>query len=235
MIRPAKFFRIAAALLFAAFPGACILQGQQQKAELINVQPDEAPALANALRARGLDLAARDPGSASFSGAVVVLEARGELSAATLQGLETFVRHGGSLLIGLDRQPGIAPAQLAFLSPTTAWITQANAGSRPLFFAEIASGAADPEMFGAANQQSFTVPYFFPIRPVSAVERGIARYDRYEQRIPDYPFASETGNFYWTRPLLNRDWKVRLAGNDRRSSLRLCRERELRLKRSGIP
>ena len=218
MIRPAKFFRIAAALLFAAFSGACILQGQQQKAELINVQPDEAPALANALRARGLDLAARDPGSASFSGAVVVLEARGELSAATLQGLETFVRHGGSLLIGLDRQPGIAPAQLAFLSPTTAWITQANAGSRPLFFAEIASGAADPEMFGAANQQSFTVPYFFPIRPVSAVERGIARYDRYEQRIPDYPFASETGNFYWTRPLLNRNWKVRLAGNDRASS-----------------
>jgi hypothetical protein len=218
MIRPAKFCRLAAALFFAASPGTVILQGQQQKAELINVQPEEAPALANALKARGLDLAVQDPGSAPFSGVVVVLEARGELSAATLQGLEIFVRRGGSLLIGLDKNPGIAPTQLAFLSPTTAWITQANTGSRPLFFAEIASGAADPEIFGTARRQSFTLPYFFPIRPVSAVERGIARYDRYEQRIPDYPFAHETGSFYWTRPLLNRDWKVRLAGNDRASS-----------------
>jgi len=161
MIRPAKFCRLAAALFFAASPGTVILQGQQQKAELINVQPEEAPALANALKARGLDLAVQDPGSAPFSGVVVVLEARGELRAATLQGLEIFVRRGGSLLIGLDKNPGIAPSQLAFLSPTTAWITQANTGSRPLFFAEIASGAADPEIFGTARRQSFTLPYFF--------------------------------------------------------------------------
>jgi hypothetical protein len=207
-----------AVVLGAALLSAGGLQGQQRSATLINVQPGEAVAVADALKAIGLEARTQDATSTSFTGEVVVLEARGELSAQTLLSLKNYVQRGGSLLIGLDKRPGIAPAQLAFLSPTTAWITQAESGSRPLVFSEIESGVADPEMFGTARQQSFTVPYFFPIRPVSAVERGTSRYDRYEQRTANYLFDHEAGKFYWTRPLLDRDWKVRLEGNDRASS-----------------
>ena len=204
--------------LISSLCGICPVQAQQTQVDLINVQPNSAVTLVQALRKQGLSPSAQDAVSPSFSGALVVLEVGGALSPETVDGLKNFIRHGGALLIGLDRDPGIAPAQLAFLSPTMAWTTQARTlGARPLVFSAIETAASDPDLFGK-NHPSFTLPYYFPIRPISAVERGIARYDRYLVHMKSDPFDHGVGSFYWTRPLLNRDWRVRLRGNDRASS-----------------
>jgi hypothetical protein len=215
----------AAAALACAVLGACTLSGQQKRAVLVRMKSGEATALVSALKSQGWQASLAEPADAGQGAAsmwlnsnLVVLEAQGELSADTLAGLKSFVQRGGSLLIGLPQHPGIAPTQLAFLMPTTAWMTQADFMSRPLTFSPIKTGAADPDMFGAARQPSLDLPYFFPIRPVSAVERGIARYDRYNLRTKNYPFGHPPDTFYWTRPLLNREWKVRLQGNDRPAS-----------------
>jgi len=194
------------------------LSAQQAHAILVNVQPDEAVSLTHALQSRNLSVITQPVKDSSYTGAIVVLEATEQISTETLLGLKSFVRHGGSLLIGLDRNPGILASQLAFLSPTTAWSTQANAASRPLDFSRIATGTYDVGLFGTTSQPGFTLPYYYPIRPVSAVERGIARYERYKITDADGVFAHEAGVPLWTRPLINRDWKVRLQGNDRASS-----------------
>lgn len=196
----------------------CRLYGQQAHAVFVNTGPGETVALTHALQARGLALSTQSPDDGSFAAAVVVLESKGDLSPQTLHGLESFVRHGGSLLIGLDRHPGAAAGQLAFLSPTMAWSTQAEWESRPLSFDSLATGTFDPEMFGDVKQPGFVTPYHFPIRPLSAAERGMARYDRYEIGIKAGVFAHEPGAHLWTRPLINRDWKVRLQGVDRAAS-----------------
>jgi hypothetical protein len=194
------------------------LVAQQPAATLIDIQPGDAPALMDALKSSGLAATGQDASSSTFNGRLVVLEAKGALSPATIAGLKTFVQQGGSLLIGLDKHPGPAAVQLAFLSPTMAWSTQAEAISRPLVFIRIATGKANAELFGSAPFAAFTVPYFFPIRPVSVAERGPGRYDRYQQKTTSVLFNHPAGEFFWTRPLLDRDWRVALTANDRAES-----------------
>jgi hypothetical protein len=193
--------------------------GQQRRASLIDLATGDAGSLTKALRAQGLDVVQQDRASRTFTGSLIVLEATGtSLDDGTVDALEKFVQRGGSLLLAPDRLPGKAPIQLAPITPTTSWETQASSEGRPLRFDAIEASGFDPEIFGASSPAGVKLPYFFHIQPLSTAERGVARYDRYTQQATVAGPAHKAGEFFWTRRLLNRDWRVRVRGNDRRSS-----------------
>ena len=199
-------------LLCAAVFGT-IAQAQQAPANFLNIEPRDAPALAHAVGAEMFDIYGP---SAKSSGSFTIVEANGKLSSETVERIRSSVQQGGVLILGFGRHPGPAASQLAFMLPTTAWSTNGEDVARPISLVPIASGAADKEIFPAAP--TFELPYYFPMRPVSAVERGIARYDRYLDDSKDSFYEHPGGEFWWTRPLLNRDWRVRITANDRAAS-----------------
>jgi hypothetical protein len=174
------------------------------------------PALRGAVLGRGWDLpAAHGDG---LSGDVMVWEAsnraEGSLTAEQAGRVMERVRTGGGLLLTLTKVPGLAPLELGAMLPTTGWATQlwtsALLHPEPLAFGEV-----DGEFFGAGEGlPGLSVPYHLEIRPTAASERGQARYERYAFFHPmlkrDFPSRS----LYWTRPLLNREWKVRVSGAD---------------------
>ena len=50
------------------------------------------------------------------------------------------------------------------------------------------------------------LPYHWKVAPVPANERGIARYEIFEQKAPYTGAQLPENNIFWTRPLENRDW-----------------------------
>ena len=72
----------------------------------------------------------------------------------------------------------------------------------------------DPGMYGAHGTQSVSFPYHFRLQPVSAAERGMARYERFDWTVSFVLRHGGAGSTYWTRPLLNRDWRIRVRGDD---------------------
>jgi len=149
---------------------------------------------------------------------------RHEVSAAWAAALGEHVRRGGSLLLSFAQRPGRGPMRLAFLSPTTGWQPAASADYRR-DAAEVAEW--DAALFGEDRElRGLRVPFFFEIRPFHAVERGQARYDRYERPTPEVRYTNPGANVpllppeshWWTRSLLNRQWAIRARLNDWRAS-----------------
>lgn len=185
----------------------------------VNIASEAAPALAGAVRELGLAPQSGSAKAATFGGPLVVWEAMAgggsDISPATAQALGEYVRQGGSLLLTLGNNPGAGPFRLSFLLPTTAWHTQggqsqqASQHSGSLSLAE-----ADPHLFPAGTVSGLTVPFYFPLRPFHAVERGEARYERFARSIPYLDLPVPADNSFWTRPLINRDWEIRARGDD---------------------
>jgi hypothetical protein len=73
---------------------------------------------------------------------------------------------------------------------------------------------AGPGFFRGAGLQGFAVPLGVDIRPVSAAERGQARYERYRMQHPVTGVDVAPNSDLWSRPLLNREWKVRACYDD---------------------
>lgn len=191
-----------------------------QNATCLNVEPVTVRAM---LDEAGLSPVKGNSQSGHFEGDLVILQARGPISDEVAEGLGRFVQQGGSLLIGFDEGAGMGIQRLGFMLPTTAWHSKNQQERR----GEAKLIEPDPEFFPNPEAvNDFTVPFHYEIRPWHAVERGQGRYDRYLRPLPykDFgqgnPSAKDVanllpkGSFWWTRPLINRDWTVRARCND---------------------
>ncbi|MDR1284443.1 MAG: hypothetical protein LBK99_27070 [Opitutaceae bacterium] len=162
-------------------------------------------------------LAASAPASAAAAAPTIIEwecgdRSSGRLDEARLAEIEAHVRDGGGLLVAIGRNPGTDAFRFARLAPTTAWHTLMPAASRG---SALPPATSDPDsrdaLFFAQPLPVIRVPWRWDIRPLHAVERGIARYERFEQKAA--PYTREpvpAGTPLWTRPLENRDWRVRL-------------------------
>jgi hypothetical protein len=173
------------------------------------VSPKEATALFTAWQQLdGVVAAATD----ALAGDVIVWEARGgrELSAADIGHLTERVRLGASLLLTLAQGTGNTPPHLGHMLPTTAW------GTRTGYQTWAPSGEAvseswDKEMFAGDEAKGMVLPYHFDIAPLAAVERGQGRYENLVWTANPFAIDGKSGPEFWSRPLLNRDWKVRVS------------------------
>ena len=218
-------------LAFLAFASAS-LDGATD-AIWIGATPEKATALARAAKAAGFESKVgrlEGPGKG-----IRIIEARAgmEISDEQAAQLGEFLRIGGGLLLSVREKPGRMPMRLAFMLPTTAWMVSASNSAR-----DAASLAWMDEEFleneirqlynsgGVVNRRIFvepmTVPFFFEFRPFHAVERGQARYDRSARPAPwavysgpgDKTQTLPPDSDWWTRPLLNRDWRIRARADD---------------------
>lgn len=183
----------------------------QQQVVCIGVSPDVIAAMAKA----GGKLAQGDA-KALPDGGILVWQVGGketEITADRALKLGEFVRQGGALLISFDDGCGASPSRLAFMMPTVAWRTKARSGSSAGVDGSVGVGEADPEMFGQESPK-VVLPYCYPVRLIDAVERGEQRYEILERSLPTLDLKQKAGEHYWTRPLLNRDWRIRLRGDD---------------------
>jgi hypothetical protein len=185
-------------------------------------RPVYSPGLAAAADEAGLKLVAYKPDAAAPMPRVVVWQCRDSVAMtdAWAEAVGEHVRQGGGLLLCFSKGPGRAAMRLAFLSPTTAWDACGNGDENsrgPVRLAE-----ADETFFGTDPAvQDFAIPWFIEIRPFHAVERGQARYDRFARPAPwvryegpkEYPILPPDSD-WWSRPLLNRDWRIRARGQD---------------------
>lgn len=118
------------------------------------------------------------------------------------------LRTGGRLLYTFNDLAGLSAFWLSAVLPCTGW----TSSMRPSSFDP--QGAtpvkvADPAFFGGASLDGFEVPLGKDIRPVSAVERGQARNERYRFHHPYIKADIAANSDLWSRPLLNREWAVR--------------------------
>ena len=168
-------------------------------------------------------LIARTCTAVSLSGASgndVILwqaDANSDLSDVQIAALMKCVRLGASFLLTLGSAPGKLPMRLSAILPTTGWTTQID---YPNWYQrqQATVSSCDREIFPKGEAEGLTFPFFFPIRPFAAVERGEGRYERYAQKIAKLNRTVDAGSSTWTRSLLNRDWRVRLSGTDRCNS-----------------
>jgi hypothetical protein len=174
--------------------------------------PDD---LAAAATAAGLSFST---GTTFQSARVFVLQTGAvALSTAQQDALEAFVRHGGSLFVALDPRAGVEAFRLSFILPSTIWRVNGklNDGTGP--DGAIRAAEWDREMFPSGEPRGIArgieLPFHVRIRPFDAVERGQGRYERFSRTLPYLKTRVEPGNTFWTRPLINRDWRIRLRGS----------------------
>ncbi|GGG62867.1 hypothetical protein [Edaphobacter dinghuensis] len=196
-------------------------QSHTQGSLLLNLAPAGLPYLLAAAESRGLAARICTPASLSMisNTDVVIWQAdeHTDLSDEQIAALSERIRLGASLLLTLGSAPGKLPMRLSVILPTTGWATQIN---YPDWYRRQQTSVSfcDSEVFPKGEAEGLTFPFFFPIRPFSAVERGEARYERYAQKIAKLNRTVDAGSNTWTRSLLNRDWRVRLSASDRGNS-----------------
>lgn len=189
-------------------------QAAPQAASLVNLDLATIPSFA--ARARRLEWVLGNGNlNAPLDGMnTVIMQANGDISAAQARRLGEWVRQGGALLLTLSENPGPGPFRLSFMLPTTAWQTVTN-----LPLGECSVGEEDAAFYGVPTVAApFTVPFHFKLQPFEATERGEARYERFERAIPylgpERGMHVAAGNDFWTRPLLNRDWRIWARSDD---------------------
>ena len=193
----------------------------------LEIRPEKAPALAAAAGTCGLKLIAGPTQATAPLPPLVVWEFRDGrgVSDAWVEALGKHLQEGGAVLLSFARRPGNGPMRLAALAPTTGWNPQSGGGENRHDRLRLAE--ADEAFFGAtAETLGLDLPFFHEIRPFHAVERGQARYDRFQRpapwvtytnpdvKVPTLPPEAD----WWSRPLQNRDWQIRARGDDVRGS-----------------
>ncbi len=179
---------------------------------LINLDPANNPAITESATAIGLRVNPGKYNMPAFTCSVLVWEGAG-FSDDNAKKLEEYVRNGGSLLLTMAENVSEKPMRIANILPTIGW----NRSRRGV----ITLTERDDTFFTGAVKD-LTLPWYFEIRPWHAAERGQARYDQYERFIPYLSYSSPDMNMpklppnadWWSRPLMNREWKIRARGND---------------------
>jgi hypothetical protein len=206
-------------ILWAAMPLISAPLAWGQELTVINFTPEKAPVLTSTAKQVGLTVRVGDRKAKTFNGPLLVWEAKAgggtDITPEIAEALGEYVRRGGSLLLTLSGNPGTGPFRLASILPTTAWNTQGgqsvngakNSGSLTL-------EQLDTSFYSTGTNPKLTVPFYFSIRPFHAVERGEARYEKFQRNIPYIDLPVTEGHTFWTRPLLNREWTIRARGND---------------------
>jgi hypothetical protein len=136
----------------------------------------------------------------------------GLLSADQAVQLSSSLQNGGRLLLTLNDSPGMTPVRLGNILPTTSWATQVRLS--PYTTREPLSVSQTDLGFFSHGLSGLIVPFCLDIRTASAVERGQARYERYDFVHPWLHSPIAAGSDYWSRSLLNREWKVRAKCSD---------------------
>jgi hypothetical protein len=155
----------------------------------------------------------RDEESASGSNALIIVQLGRDLSDAAATAFGEHVRRGGSLLLVIPNRPSFAPMRLAFMLPTTAWKSYQARG----IDGQIEAAEFDPAFFGNVAPATLSLPYHIDLRAFHAVERGQARYERFAHNVQGDEYIRQPqkpGDTFWTRPLLNRDWTIRIRGGN---------------------
>jgi hypothetical protein len=136
----------------------------------------------------------------------------GSLNAEQVAKLTKNIQNGGRILVTLDSLPGLSPLLLGSVLPSTGWATQLRLSPytprEPLGISRV-----DPTYF-PDGLDGLVVPFCCDIRPTSAVERGQARYERYNFVHPVLHVPVPAASDFWSRTLLNREWTVRAQCND---------------------
>jgi len=181
-----------------------------------NIAAADLNQLRDAAGIEGLNLQDAAPSDPLGMPALVLWEANHstEPDEARITELSEYVQRGGRLVLTLDASPGTGPFRLKALSPTTAWRTLLETCHRGGAGPAVDAAEWDAEMFPESVRQSLHLPYYYALRPFDAVERGMQRYERFD-RPTIYPGGFvHAGDPTFTRPLLDRDWKVRIRADD---------------------
>ena len=139
----------------------------------------------------------------------------GDITAEQADAMAEEVRQGGSLLLTFGANPQSKIMLLSRMLPTIPWAAvnwSADFGARP----SVRISAIDPDLFTSQNTSLLgqQLPFFMALRPFAAVERGQAVYERYAETIPYINLKVNAGSHFWSRSLLNRQWRVRVSGDD---------------------
>lgn len=209
MIKRLTFF------LFFLFACTSLSSHAAPQIACVNIDPAHLPSFASAARQAGLSLAVAHPGD-SLSGPLVLWQATAgaDIDDARADALDAYVRGGGNLVVSLSDHPGTGVARLSFLLPAVPWETMIVDSSRGKADGEIGVSDWDKSFFPAADLKTIVLPFHFRMRPIDAVERGRARYEQFQNTLPMLGTLQQPGQTYWSRPLIDRDWQVRIAGND---------------------
>jgi hypothetical protein len=172
--------------------------------------PAHPAALEAAAKAAGIPIA---PGKLENAQLLILQTGETNLTDAQVQTIAAFVHRGGALLVALGPHTGTGAFRLASLLPSTIWRVNGrlNDGTGP--DGAIRAAEWDRAMFPADEPRGLELPYHFRIRPVDSVERGEGRYERFARTLAYLKTPAEPGNTFWTRPLINRDWQIRLRGS----------------------
>ena len=189
------------------------------QAVLINVNPTDSAPLVQAIEGKGLTVktgaATEEIAPASR---LIVWESKAggaaDITADRARQVGEIVRSGGSLLLTFDQTTGITPMRLACMLPTIPWHTQGASLSRGGIKPAVSALNWDTSFFPNNEPNGLSLPFHYEMEPVTSVERGMQRYDPFAYNIAAFDLKHEPGDFFWTRPLLNREWTVRLRGND---------------------
>lgn len=188
-----------------------------QASLLHNLVSSEFPHLTAAAQVHELTLQSCAPTSFStVSSADLILwqaDNHVDLSDEQIIALTERIRLGANLMLTFGSAPGKLPMRLSAILPTIGWTTQIDYPDWYRRQAVVVS-FSDSEIFSNDEAAGLAFPFFFPLRPFSAVERGEGRYERYAQTIAKLNRTVAPGSKTWTRSLLNRDWRVRLSGAD---------------------
>jgi hypothetical protein len=144
---------------------------------------------------------------------LIAIEAKGghdELSDGQIAAITERVRQGAALLLTLSEGQQLTSTRLGSVLPAITWQTADRGGN----VQPIAIGDQDLEFFSAESLIGRALPYAYTVEPITAVERGQSRYAIYQRKNPVLRTPEEPGHQLWTRPLLMRDVRVRLRGND---------------------
>jgi hypothetical protein len=188
------------------------------QAVLVNIDSTNSAPLVQAIQAKGLTAKTQgateeiDPATR-----LIVWEAKAgggsDVTPAQAQQISEIIRKGGSFLLTFDQGASVTPMRLAFMLPTIPWHAEgglARSGISPA----VSTLNWDTSFFPDNAPVGITLPFHYEIEPTTAAERGMERYDSIAYNIPAFDLDHKPGDYFWTRPLINRDWTIRLRGND---------------------
>lgn len=180
-----------------------------------NVIPNQLKAVADAGSKLGLELKAGELNSLVCDGtALLEASSRIDLTSDQISRLGEYVRKGGTLILTLTAYPGTTPMKLAFMLPTTCWQSYMRPDPSGTDRGPILINSFDGEIF-PGDKPKLQLPFCFPFRPISQAERGEGRYEQFERDIQYIKTRAMPGETYWTRPLINRDWRIRAMADDK--------------------
>ncbi len=190
--------------------------GAAEVVTCVGCDPAAMPELGLALA--GLGLGATTGADLAAAGRLTLYQAAGTApDQAAVGRLAEHLARGNALCVTIARKPGKAAFALTPVMPTSAWQTLLPEAWRGGAEGPIESGSGDAGFF-AGQPPTVRLPWYWRLKPMHAVERGESRYEVMARKQSYLGWPMAAGEPFLSRPLLNRDWRVRLEADDGRGS-----------------